>query len=108
APLGDKAVSLSEAVTGWRKGDHIIITASNRNGDDMPSRRPGGKGPKLLTEERTIAAIDGTKIEFEDPLETNHLGSGDYRAEVANLSRNVVIESADPKGVRGHTMYHRN
>ena len=28
------------------------------------------------------------------------------RCEVANLSRNVVIESADPRGVRGHTMYH--
>ena len=33
---------------------------------------------------------------------------GDGRCEVANLSRNVVIESADPDGVRGHTMYHRN
>ena len=30
------------------------------------------------------------------------------RCEVANLSRNVVIESADPAGVRGHTMYHRD
>jgi hypothetical protein len=36
-----------------------------------------------------------------------HLGEGDYRAEVANLSRNVVVESADPEGVRGHTMYHK-
>jgi hypothetical protein len=27
---------------------------------------------------------------------------------VANLSRNVVIESADPDGVRGHTVYHRH
>ena len=27
---------------------------------------------------------------------------------MANLSRNVVIESADPSGVRGHTMYHRH
>ncbi len=26
---------------------------------------------------------------------------------MANLSRNVLVESADPKGVRGHTMYHR-
>ncbi len=108
AKAGDKAVSLSEAVTGWRKGDHIIVTASNRNGDDMPSRRPGVKGPKLHTEERTITAIDGTKLEFEQPLEINHLGTGDYRAEVANLSRNVIVESADPAKSRGHTMYHRN
>jgi hypothetical protein len=35
-----------------------------------------------------------------------HRGTGAYRAEVADLSRNVIVESADPS-VRGHTMYHR-
>ncbi len=35
------------------------------------------------------------------------MGAGDYRGEIANLSRNVIVESADPAGVRGHTMYHR-
>jgi hypothetical protein len=30
------------------------------------------------------------------------------RSEVALLSRNVIVESADPAGVRGHTMYHRD
>src|SRR5262249_22258318 len=38
----------------------------------------------------------------------DHVAEGDYRADVANLSRNVVIESADPEGVRGHTMVHRD
>src|SRR5262249_41641382 len=33
---------------------------------------------------------------------------GEYRGEVANLSRNVVVESADPDKGRGHTMYHRH
>jgi hypothetical protein len=108
AKVGDKSVSLGEPVTGWRKGDRVIVTPSDREGHDMASRRPGGKGPKLHTEERVITAIDGTKVEFEQPLELAHIGSGDYRAEVANLSRNVVVESADPAGVRGHTMYHRN
>jgi hypothetical protein len=108
AKAGDKSVSLSEQVTGWRKGDRIVVTPSDREGHDMPSRRPGGKGPKLHTEERVITALDGTKIEFEQPLELAHIGTGDYCAEVANLSRNVVVESADPAGVRGHTMYHRN
>src|SRR5439155_15193113 len=53
-----------------------------------------------------IAAIDGTAITLDKPLSTQHDGEGDERAEIANLSRNVVIESADPAGVRGHTMYH--
>ena len=47
-------------------------------------------------------------LTLDRPLAYEHLGSGDYRGEVANLSRNVVVESADPAGVRGHTMYHRN
>jgi len=47
-----------------------------------------------------------TKITIDKPLAYDHLGTGDFRAEVANLSRNVTIESADPKGIRGHTMYH--
>ena len=38
---------------------------------------------------------------------SNTLGTGDYRGEVADLSRNVVVESADPALSRGHTMYHR-
>ena len=42
------------------------------------------------------------------PLAFDHLRREDYRGEVANLSRNVVVESADPGGVRGHTMYHRD
>jgi hypothetical protein len=42
------------------------------------------------------------------PLRFDHLGEGDYRGEVANLSRNVVVESADPAAARGHTMYHRH
>ena len=45
---------------------------------------------------------------LDEPLAFDHLGRGDYRGEVANLSRNVVVESADPEGVRGHTMYHRD
>jgi hypothetical protein len=45
---------------------------------------------------------------LEQPLKFTHSGEGDYRAEVANLSRNVIVESAHLDGPRGHTMYHRN
>ena len=95
---GDTAVSLAENVTGWKVGDRIIVTASQLHG---PAKT------ESTTEERTIASLDGTKLTFEKPLAMSHLGEGDYRSEVANLSRNVVVESADPAGVRGHTMYHK-
>jgi hypothetical protein len=93
----DSAVTLAEPVQGWRVGDRVIVTATQR---DYRTDEP-------FTEERIIKAIDGTKVTLDRPLRHAHLGEGDYRGEVANLSRNVVVESADPDGLRGHTMYHR-
>jgi hypothetical protein len=93
---GASEATLAEPVTGWRVGDRIIFTATNADQDTDG-----------LTEERTITAINGATIQFDQPLAHEHLGEGEFRGEVANLSRNVVVESADPAGVRGHTMYHR-
>ena len=61
-----------------------------------------------FTEEFVIQSIDGDTITLDKLLRVEHLGEHErYRGEVANLSRNVIVESADPDGVRGHTMYHR-
>ena len=93
----DTIVTLAEPVVGWKVGDRIIITATNHHEYGVRT-----------TEERIIKAIDGVKVSFDQPLEFKHLGSGEFHGEVANLSRNVVVESADPKGERGHTMYHKH
>jgi hypothetical protein len=100
AKAGDSTVSLSEPVAGWRAGDRVIVTATKLTNDN------GERGGRYSTEERVIKAIDGTKLTLDAPLEREHRVSGDYRGEVANLSRNLVVESADLK-VRGHTMYHK-
>jgi len=91
ATAGDATVKAAGELTGWRVGDEIIVT---------------GAGRDSTTEERTIAKIEGQTIHLNKPLEEDHVGSGEYRGEVANLSRNVIIESADPQGERGHTLYH--
>src|SRR5205085_777245 len=107
---GDKTVTVAEAVSGWRVGDHVIATGPIGPGEVRNTRRPGKtKGKQgLATEERVIRAIDGTTLTLDEPLELAHPGSGDYRGDVANLSRNLIVESADPAVARGHTMYHRN
>ncbi len=124
ARKGDSTVTLAEAVTGWKVGDRVILPATSYQ---------TYKNAKS-TEERTIQAINeasverakpasarresaasasaavprrATKLTLNKPLEVEHLGDGLYRGEVANLSRNVIVESADLKE-RGHTMYHRN
>jgi len=60
------------------------------------------------TEVRRIKAFDGLTLTLDEGLSFDHTVEGEYRAEVANLRRSVVIESADPQGVRGHTMVHRH
>jgi hypothetical protein len=104
---GSTTINLDRPVPGWRSGDRVIVTATRaelvRGTDDPPSVRD-----RHETEERTVRRIDGLRLELDAPLEYEHAATGAYRGEVALLSRNVVVESADPDGVRGHTMYHRH
>jgi hypothetical protein len=106
ASNGDSAITTQQPVKDWRVGDRIILSATTRQNKVKktfkPTLRDGGQ-----TEERLIAAIDGDKLTLNKPLEFDHTADGEYRGDVANLSRNVIVESAQPDGVRGHTMYHK-
>jgi hypothetical protein len=97
ATAGSTKIQLAEPVQGWRIGDRVILTATNIHGSSKELSE---------TEELSIVALEGDSITFDEPLKFSHAGSGDFRGEVANLSRNVIVESADPDGVRGHTMFH--
>jgi uncharacterized protein (TIGR03067 family) len=125
ADSGDAEVRLAEPAAGWRVGDRVIVTTTGSRGriNSRVTLRPGANVPAgakgeevqaakrkfaALTEERTIKAIDGDRLTLDAPLDYPHLGEGDYRGEVANLSRNVIVESADPAKARGHTMYHKH
>ncbi len=105
AAAGQDRVTLAEPVTGWRVGDRIILTATTRQNKIKKTYRPSVRD-STQTEERLIKAIDGPTLTLDQPLAYEHLAQDDYRGDVANLSRNVVVESADPHA-RGHTMYHR-
>jgi hypothetical protein len=107
AKKGAERVTLAEPVQGWKTGDRVIITATQGDRGTGGTRRPGAGDIEVQTEERTVRAVDGAGLTLDRPLKYDHLGAGPYRGAAANLSRNVVVESAEPKGVRGHTMYHR-
>ena len=102
----EKEITLAEPVTGWRAGDRVILTATTRQNKQKKTFKPSVLD-STQTEERSIVAASGATLTLAEPLAFDHLGDGDYRGDVANLSRNVVVESADPNGVRGHTMFHR-
>jgi hypothetical protein len=106
ARQGAANIILAQKVTGWRAGDRVIVTATEGTNTTGGTRRPGVRDVKVYTEERTIKAVAGSEVTLDKPLLHTHLGTGEYRGEVANLSRNVIVESADPARSRGHTMYH--
>ena len=107
AKAGDLRIELADAVTGWKPGDRVIVTATVRQNKSKQTFKTSVKD-STQTEERIVRQVDGKVLTLDEPLRYLHAGREDYRADVANLSRNVVIESADPEGLRGHTMYHRN
>src|SRR5262245_308933 len=106
AKKGDRSVTLAEAVTGWRPGDRVLFTATTRQNKIKKTFQPSTKD-STQTEERLIQSLSGNKLLLDKPLTFDHVAQGDYRGEVANLSRNVIVESAVPQKERGHTMYHR-
>jgi uncharacterized protein (TIGR03067 family) len=103
-------VRLAEPVAGWRVGDRILVTTTTSRSrlNQRQTLRPGPGIEPAYTEERTIRAVVGDRLTLDRPLDHWHQGEGDYRGEVANLSRNVIVESADPEKARGHTMYHKH
>jgi hypothetical protein len=104
AHKGDGAVTLAETVQGWRAGDRVIIT--DTQGIPSSERKPP-HGLAFIAEERKIRTAEGTQLVLDTPLDREHQGPDGHHVEVANLSRNVVVESANPQKARGHTMYHR-
>jgi hypothetical protein len=107
AKPGDMAITLAEGVTGWRAGDRVVVVSTTRQTKRAPEKTFRPHVTDLTqTEERIVRTVDGTSLTLDRPLEFEHVADGAYRGEVANLSRNVIVESADPAKARGHTMYH--
>jgi hypothetical protein len=116
AEVGVTTVALDESVADWKAGDTVILTGTKMQRDrggrgDGPT---GGFIDSAQTEVRTVTRVGrkdftgGYPLTFDKPLTFSHYAEGNFRGEVANLTRNVVVESADPDGVRGHTMVHKH
>jgi hypothetical protein len=98
AAKGATRITLAEDPAGWKVGDRIAVAPSDFDA--------------LETEQRTITAISGRTIDLDQALQASHWGEAaqrygsltlDMRAEVANLSRNIVI-----RGINNATTAIRN
>lgn len=102
----DTQLTLKEAPSNWQVGDEIVIANTDADATHRHDRV-------------TITAINGNVVDFDARARFNHSSPrADLEVHVANLTRNVVIESEfagsrnrsgkyDPIEVkrRGHTMF---
>jgi hypothetical protein len=83
---GASAVEVDDA-TGWQVGDSVVLS---------PTAAPSARDDAAATwdgfHQTTIAAIDGTTVTLADPtIQAHPIVDGQYRAELMNLTRNVII-----------------
>jgi PKD repeat protein len=109
---GATTLTLAQPVTGWRVGDRLILPDTREFYYDIAPTNPNS-GYVSNREIVTVASIspDGLTLSLTQPLQFDHRGARDANGnlkllpQVADLTRNVVIHSANPNGVRGHTLF---
>ena len=92
---GDESLTLSENPFGWEIGDEIVIAATQL-------------GDPESDEKRQITSINGNTIGLDTPLNIDHIPppGQNLNVHVANLSRNVVLESENESiDRRAHIMF---
>lgn len=102
-------LTASALAAGWRVGDELVLPKSSQ----CPIATTQGTCPDE-TEDHTIAGIaaDGLTITLAESLHFDHPGARDnqgrldFLPHVLNKSRNVIIRSENPNGVRGHILLH--
>lgn len=98
---GDQAVLLDSVPLDWAVGDQIILPGTSQRTK---------RGQDLESETAVIASIDGNRLILENPVEYDHFGISENPfgievfPHVGNLTRNIVLRSENPEGVRGHTL----
>lgn len=106
---GTTQIVLSEPVN-WQVGDSLLIPDTRQTAYYPPVNFPTTRVQRRETTV-TIGAINGTTITLSKPLEFEHVDIRDSKGTlltlpfVANCTRNIVIQSENPSGVRGHCMF---
>lgn len=89
---GDTQLILSQQPTNWKKGDRLLLPSTTLRGQD---------------EERTILDIQGTQVTVAALAHDHAVPAEGLTVPLANLSRNVVLESQNGRDVSraGHVMF---
>jgi G8 domain-containing protein len=104
--MGQSTLAFAEAVTTWHVGDRLVLPDTRQLRDHERRTR---YQPEW--EELTVQAVAGSTVTLTAPLAFDHKGARrpdgglEFLPHVGNLTRNVVIRSANPAGTRGHVIF---
>lgn len=104
---GDTTLLLSQAVSGWRVGDRLVLPDSRHL---LESEKWANYAAQWETPAIQAISADGLTVTLAGPLAFAHPGARDgnnalsFLPHAGNLTRNVVIRSENPAGTRGHTL----
>lgn len=97
---GDRVLVLESEPLGWQPGDELVL----------PDTRSDWSASRI--EELTVQSVDGNRVTLTEPLALSHSGPRATAGgaplmlpHIGNLTRNVVIRSESPAGVRGHVAF---
>jgi hypothetical protein len=103
---GQRTLTLVGAASGWRAGDKLVLP------DTRHLREPErGSNYKAQWEEMTVASIAGAAVTLSAALAFDHKGARrpdgalEFLPHVGNVTRNVILRSANPAGTRGHVIF---
>jgi hypothetical protein len=103
---GQTALTVEQPVASWKAGDRIVIPDTRQLRDSQRGENYQPQDEKLI-----IAAVNGNQITLAAPLKFDHKGAHgsddqlEFLPHVGNMSRNVVVRSEDPAGMRGHMIF---
>lgn len=116
ALAGATTLVFASAVTGWKVGDRVVLPDTRQLPQTATLDNPNHANHlnQGQFDERTVASVagDGLSVTLDAALTYDHkgardrLGAIDVSPAVANLTRNVLIRSANPAGTRGHVLSH--
>lgn len=114
ALAGATTVTLASAPTGWVVGDKLVLPDTRQLAQVSTFENPSS--PNHLDQgqfdERTVSSVSGAVVTLNSALTYDHKGARDrdgtitFSPAVMNLTRNVLIRSASPSGVRPHLASH--
>lgn len=107
--MGDRRLYLKDPVD-WQPGSILIIPDTRQL---APDERLGAYVSQVEEVEIDDVSEDGKIIYLVQALAHDHLGARDCDNnlvcinDIGIITRNIVVRSADPSGVRGHILMHR-